>query len=162
MIDKKTTGEDRKQKWLARLVQWIEETTATINEKAPGLKYKSTEGQAGNRPHFMLNSDIDFDQFTRADLKALQPALEALHDVCQKHDIALDIRGLDLLPRHLLVSQNCDNAITTPSVKSSFLICFDASRPFNYAANPYSPAAAQKLHGKRKAAPRKTMRPLKK
>lgn len=85
---------------LETISEWIYKTAKEVDVKTSGLTSKSeNDGLYAKCFDFQFNCGIDIIQFDREDLKTLQPALYELHDVCKKHNIAVDMQGFDLLPR---------------------------------------------------------------
>lgn len=110
---------------LGSIVKWIENSTEKIRqmdkEKAEACISFSLIGNA-----------IDIGAFSRNDLQQLRPALEKLHEVCKKNNVAVQMSGFDMLPR---------TASAGPAAVSDnpygFWIFADPKREYSFFSNPF-------------------------
>ncbi len=78
---------------------------------------------------------LEFETLRKQDLVAIRDDLAQLHDLAQKHNVAIEIEGLDNLPRIQLSAEK--SFIKNNDKHFNFYISIDSNRPYNYMVNPY-------------------------
>lgn len=137
---------------LKKISDWIYKTAKEIDSKAPDLQSKTeNDGLFAKYLTFKMHREISIEQFNKGELKTLQPALCELHNICRKHNIAIDLQGFDLLPRTTLATEAYLDL--SPYSSSSLLIAIDGRRTYNHWINPFSEQELDEARQKYKAPP---------
>ena len=111
---------------LDRMERWLGDLAGKFTQELENLQQPN-----GDFKIMAYEIDVDGSNYTKKELAAVAKKIEALHDICMKKDVALDVTGFSLLPTQYTVT-----AHGSASSGRNVSVSYNASKTYCHYVHP--------------------------